>query len=129
VYVRDVTGESSKLNERIRAWRRVKKVRQRQQNDMYVNVDDIGHMLMTVARKLNRFNFVTFLAAMDSSFEFPFRLPIKEMKTTYTPSVDMLIREEKEEDSRVAIAAKMIVFDKDGTHQVAINIQYFLCRP
>jgi hypothetical protein len=44
------------------------------------------------------------------------------MPSTTTPSssgVDMSIREEKKEDSRVAIAAKMIVFDKDGTYQVA----------
>jgi hypothetical protein len=62
-----------------------------------------------------RLLFLIAITSFASSFEFTFHRPMREM-IAYTPSVvDMLIREEKKEDSRVAIAAKMIVFDKDGT--------------
>jgi hypothetical protein len=54
---------------------------------------------------------------LSSTFHRPIRDTI-----TGTPSVDM-IREEKKEDASVAIAAKMIVFDKDGTYQVAMALE------
>jgi hypothetical protein len=68
------------------------------------------------------FSRITSFASIASSLEFTsHHQPIRKMMNTYTatapPLLDVMIREEKKEDFRrvAPIAAKMIVFDKDGT--------------